>query len=68
MDAAAASAGSNFLREMGGMASAAAAAPGDMHSSFPSDAPPTGVLSNLVRLLQEDSIVDVAYSYGEQVR
>lgn len=68
IDAAAASAGSNFLREMGGMASAAAAAPGDMHSSFPSEAPPTGVLSNLVRLLQEESIVDVAYSYGEQVR
>jgi len=65
-----ASAGSNLLRKLGGLATAAAAAGSstDMHSSFPSDAPPTGMLRSLVRLLQEESIVDVAYSYAEQVR
>jgi hypothetical protein len=39
-----------------------------MLSFSPADAPPIGVLSGLVRLLQEQSIVDVAYSYRDQVR
>lgn len=63
------SASSNLLRNVGGLArTAAGSSSSDMLSFSPADAPPIGVLSGLVRLLQEQSIVDVAYSYRDQVR